>query len=110
MRIPVLYIFAAIQTKPRNVTTINIIEMAICHIGTPNGMRAIITIGEVSGIIEHQNESELSGFCMVPIATIRARIIGIVTGSINCWVSVSLSTADPIAAKTDAYRRYPVMK
>ena len=29
-------------------------------------------------------------------------IMGIVTGSINCWVSVSLSTADPIAANTEA--------
>ncbi len=62
-------------------------------------------MGEVSGIMEHQNESELSGFCIVPIATINASIIGMVTGSINCCVSVSLSTADPIAAKTDAYRR-----
>ena len=80
-------------------------EMAICQMGTPNGIRAIITMGEVSGIIEHQNESGLSGFCMVPIATIKPSMIGMVTGSINCCVSVSLSTADPIAANTEAYKR-----
>jgi len=51
--------------------------------GTPKGI-LIITMGEVSGIIEHQNESGLSGFCIVPIATINPRIIGMVTGSINC--------------------------
>ena len=93
-----------------NPATIRIIETAICQDGTPKGIRATITIGEVRGIIEHQKERELSGFCIVPMATISARIIGIVTGSINCWVSVSLSTADPIAAKIDAYRRYPVIK
>ena len=81
------------------------IDTPICQKGTPNGILAIITIGEVRGIIEHQKDSGLSGFRIVPIATSSAKIIGIVTGSINCWVSVSLSTADPIAAKTDAYKR-----
>ena len=99
MSIPVLYIFAAIQTKAANVTTMSPMLKASCQYGTPNGILAIITIGEVRGIMEHHKESWLSGFCIVPIATISPRIIGIVTGSMNCWVSVSLSTADPIAAK-----------
>ena len=102
IRIPVRYILAAIHTKARKVTTIRAIETASCQAGTPKGILAIITIGEVSGIIEHQKERELSGFCIVPMATMSARIIGIVTGSMNCWVSVSLSTADPIAAKIEA--------
>ena len=96
------YTLAAIQTNPINVTIIKPIDNAICQCGGSKGIRAIITIGEVNGISEHQKESELSEFCIVPIATINANIIGIVTGSINCCVSVSLSTADPIAAKTDA--------
>ncbi len=29
---------------------------------TPNGTRAIITIGEVNGIIDAQNDNELSGY------------------------------------------------
>ncbi len=99
---PVRYTLAAIQTNPINVITIRNIERKICQYGTPKGIRAIITIGEVKGIIENQKAIELSGFCMVPMATIRASIIGIVTGSINCCVSVSLSTAEPIAAKTEA--------
>ena len=72
------------------------------QVGTSNGRRAIITIGEVKGIIENQKESELSGFCMVPIATNKPNIIGSITGNINCWVSESVSTADPIAANTEA--------
>ena len=37
--------------------------------------------------------------------TTNEKINGIVTGIINCWVSASLSTADPIAAKRAAYKR-----
>ena len=82
------------------VISMSPIESAISHAGTSKGMRAIITMGDVRGMMENQNESELSGFCIVPMATTRPSIIGIVT----------LSTADPIAANTEAYRRYPVRK
>jgi len=47
---------------------------------------------------------------MVLIITNIAIIRGKVTGSINCWVSASLSTADPIIAKKEAYSRYPPIK
>jgi hypothetical protein len=92
------------------VISIRNIERKICQYGTPNGILAIITMGDVRGIIENQKEIELSGFCIVPIATKSPRMIGIVTGSINCCVSVSLSTAEPIAANIEAYSRYPVIK
>lgn len=52
MSIPIRYIFAANQTKKKKVPNNNVTDIAICHKGTPNGIRISITIGEVSGIIE----------------------------------------------------------
>jgi hypothetical protein len=42
--------FAAKRHK--EATNNNVTDMAICHKGTPNGIRISITIGEVSGIME----------------------------------------------------------
>ena len=36
-------------------------DSANCQNGTPKGIRTIIATGEVNGMIENQNESELSG-------------------------------------------------
>jgi hypothetical protein len=44
---------AANQTHPTKVRNNIPTETAICQSGTPNGMRIIITIGEVNGIIEN---------------------------------------------------------
>ena len=65
-------------------------------------MRAIMMIGEVSGMILHQTASELLGSRMTFIITISANIIGMVTGNCSCWVSCTLSTALPIAANIAA--------
>ena len=58
---PVLYILPAnqvVKIKP----SISITEDRIkSKIGTPNGIRAIITIGEVNGIIENQKAILLVG-------------------------------------------------
>ena len=37
-------------------------DKSICHGGTPNGIRTIITIGEVNGIMDVQNAKGPSGF------------------------------------------------
>ena len=82
-----------------NPVTNKAIDNANCQAGTPNGMRIIIAIGEVKGIMDSQKAIELSGFftiTFIPIKNVKIR--GSVMGSINCWVSVSLSTADPTAA------------
>ena len=78
------------------------IETASCHIGTSKGIRATITILDVKGIIEHHVAITLSGLDIAPIATINAKMIGIVIGVVNCWVSVSLLAAAPTAANIEA--------
>lgn len=43
-------------------------DNTICQYGTPNGILAIITIGDVNGTIEHQNAKELSGLLALYMA------------------------------------------
>lgn len=88
-----------------NVPTNNPTDKISCHVGTPYEILAIITIGEVKGIMEPQNESELSGCWKVLIIINKPIINGMVIGKINCCVSVSLSTAEPTAANILAYNR-----
>ena len=85
-------------------------ERTTCQNGTPKGMRAIITIGDVNGIIEPQNDKLLLGYWNVCVINISPSIKGIVIGMISCCVSVSFSTADPMAANIDAYNKYPPKK
>ncbi|MNE59648.1 hypothetical protein D3C80_1547580 [compost metagenome] len=74
-------------------------------------MRTIITTGEKKGIIDIQNDIGLSGlFTTKLIEKMKAKTSGKVTGIINCCVSVSLSTAEPIAAKMALYSKYPPRK
>ena len=65
-------------------------------------MRAIITIGEVNGMMLHQTDSVPFGFCIVVNITTIAKTSGIVAGICNCWASCALSTALPTAAKIAA--------
>ena len=65
------------------------------------GIRAIITIGDVSGISEKMTAIFPDGFKKELAMTSKPRIRGIVMGSMNCCVSVSLSDAAPTAAKSD---------
>ena len=87
---------------PINEATKIIPERASSQPGTPNGTLAIIIMGDVNGIIENQNESDEFGSWNVDIIIIMANISGMVTGSINCCDSVSLSTAGPKAANMAA--------
>jgi hypothetical protein len=80
-------------------------ERANCHAGTPKGKRVSMIMGEVNGIIENQNANGPSGDFIPLIITIMARIRGRVIGSVSCWVSVTLSTAEPTAANMAAYNR-----
>jgi len=52
INIPTRYILAANQTTEKKVANNKLTEIAICHKGTPNGIRINITMGDVSGIIE----------------------------------------------------------
>ena len=59
-------------------------ERIISHVGMPNGMRAIITIGEVNGIIDAQNATDELGSLKTDIIMISARMIGIIMIVLNC--------------------------
>ena len=59
-------------------------ESITCHIGTPNGILTIITIGELSGNREAQKASGPSVFSMLPMAAYIEKIITIIIGIINC--------------------------
>lgn len=78
--------------------------------GMPDGSLTIITMGEVKGIMEHQNANGPSGNWALYIPALRANSMIIVIGTINCCVSDSLSTAAPMAANKEAYSIYPPIK
>ena len=61
-------------------------------------MRAIITIGEVNGMIENQKASCELGSLMTTNIINSARMIGSVMGICSCEASCTLSTAEPTAA------------
>ena len=53
MRIPVLYILAATQVAPRNPSIKITTDGTICvQMSTPKGIRIIMAIGDVSGILD----------------------------------------------------------
>ena len=71
--------------------------------GTPNGMRAIITIGEQNGIKLAHVASGPDGFVIALIIIIIETIIGIVTGNDKlCALCGSSLDALPIAANKAA--------
>ena len=79
-------------------TNSNDADSKICQIGTPNGILAIIATGDVNGIIDNQNPSGPSGLFMMVKLPYIPNISGMMANKVNCCVSVSLSTAEPIAA------------
>ena len=92
------------------VLTKSNMESPNCHHGTEKGTLAIITMGEVNGMMENQKAMGPSGLSRARIKTIMEAISGSDTGNINCWVSDSLSTDEPMAAKMAAYSKYPKRK
>ena len=99
------YTLLANHVKMMKVMKSNATDTAICQIGTPNGILSIIPTGDVNGIIDIQSANELSGAA----AMTEEHIIGITKsneiGVANCCVSVSLSTAAPMAANIAEYKK-----
>ena len=87
-----------------NPPTNESIEMMSCQTGTfPEGMRAIITIGEEKGIILAQTAKEESGFPAAAVMMMKDKTIGIVIGIISACASCGSSlTTLPTAAKSAA--------
>ena len=85
-----------------NVRYRTINDTIISQAGMPNGTRAIITIGEVKGIIDDQKVIGELGSLKTDIIMIMARMIGIIIMELNCWLSWIESTAEPAAAYNDA--------
>ena len=69
-----------------------------------------IAIGEVSGIMENHHAKAPLGSSAMGIIKIMVSNSGMVTGIRNCCESVSLSTAEPTAAKSVEYSKYPIKK
>ena len=68
----------------------------------PNGMRAIITIGEVNGMNDvHMANVELGSLTTV-IEITNAKMMGNTATVCSCDASCRLSTAEPIAAYIEA--------
>ena len=65
-----------------------------------------MTIGELKGIRDNQKATGPSGLLTtVEVEIIKEKMSGMVTGIINCCVSDSLSTAEPMAAKSALYNK-----
>ena len=92
----------AIQMNSIIVAINNIHAVIICHAGTPNGKRAIITIGDVNGIIDDQMANAPLGSRNDAIARYIDTIIGNITNMDNCCPSPGLSTPEPTEAKSVA--------
>lgn len=102
---PTRYIRPESHVKKIKHTTSNAIEVITSHPGTPKGTRTSITIGEVKGTKELQNTNGDSGL-FIAVKPIYSPITSnIDSGVRNCCESVSLSTAAPIAANSEAYNR-----
>jgi len=90
-----------VNIKP---ATNEIMDTAICQPGTlPDGMRAIITIGEEKGIILPQTEMGASGLPAAVVIIMNDKMMGIVMGSISDCASCGSSfTTLPTAANNEA--------
>ena len=98
---PTLYMRDATHVVSRKPATRKKADKASCHPGTPKGIRIIIAMGDVNGIIDSHTDNELSGLWITKfMEMMRVKTSGSVMGSMNCCVSVSLSTAEPTEANT----------
>ena len=80
------------------------IDTMICHAGTlPDGIRAIITIGDEKGIMLLQTERGESGLPTAVVIMMNDRMIGMVMGNIrDCASCGSSFTTLPTAANKEA--------
>lgn len=93
------------------VRIIKMIASDICQNGTSvMAIRVIIKMGEKNGMIELTTERTLSGLLHVWNMMKYAINIGAPTGNMSCCVSVSESAAEPMAANSELYSKYPRIK
>ena len=83
------------------------IDSNFCHQTTSNGIRAIITMGDVSGKMLKKTAIPLLESCITEPNTTIEKINGREIGSINCCKSRCPSTAEATAAKSEEYNKYP---
>ena len=103
IKIPVRYILPASQVVKINPATNSIIEVSNWYQGTPLGMRPIITIGEVNGIMLAHTMMELSGVFKLLLIIMNAKMMGMVMGNISDCASCGSSFITlPMAANKEA--------
>ena len=75
-----------------NPATNNTMDKPNCHqgtvLGTPKGIRAIITIGELKGMILAHTATELLGLDIAGVINAIEKIMSIVIGKLNDWASL----------------------
>lgn len=101
MNMPTRYILAAIHTINMNEIYSRTREVMISHDGIPNGMRTIMTMGDVKGTSDSTSAIVELGSVAAVIAKIRPMMIGNTTTDWSWPASCMLSTAEPIAAYID---------
>ena len=72
------------------------------HAGMPYGMRTIISIGDVNGIIDNITAKVEFGSAPTTVAQTKPMIMGISAMLCSCDASCMLSTAEPMAAYIEA--------
>ncbi len=97
---------AANQVVKIKPATSSSIERPNCHqgtvAGTPNGMRAIITIGELKGMMLVHTATELLGFEIAGVISAIEKITSMVMGKLSDWASrMSSLMALPMAAYSE---------
>ena len=97
------YILAANQVVNINPAISNAIDKPSCHhgtvLGTPKGMRAIITMGELNGIILAQTARLLPGLDIAGVINAIEKMMSMVMGKLSdCASLISSLMALPIAA------------
>ena len=101
-RIPLRYILAAAHIHKGNVAKMRIIDNITCQTGTPKGILNSMATGDVKGIIESHTLKVPEGSFNIAGISSMLNIKGMDKGRENCWESVSLSTKEPTAAKSEA--------
>lgn len=79
INIPTRYIFADTHTIPMNEIYRIMRDVIISHVGIPNGIRVIIVIGDVNGIIDKIVANVELGSDTTDIDNTSPIIIGIIT-------------------------------
>ena len=98
MKMPTRKILDASHVVAINAAYSNTRDRIISHVGIPNGMRAIITIGDVRGMMDAQKAIGALGSLNTDIIMMSESMIGSIITVLNCWPSMTESTAEPEAA------------